>query len=506
MQILTSEQAAALIRDGWTIACSGAMGAGNPDAVLRALAERYLANGKPERLTLLQAFLGGDRAGRGSDHLAINGLLKRVIAGRWDYAPALGGMALDGELEAYTWPAGLIHQMYRAIAAKRPGLMTRIGLASLVDPGNGGGRLNARTTEELVALHRYRGREYLFFPTIPIHCALIRASGVDGEGNLFLDREAFPQSQLALAQAARTAGGIVIAQAARRLTGDEAERKWPAVPGHLVDYVVLAEIADHWQTYDEVHNPVYLSRHPVTQEPMAEFVDARTIIARRAARILSRIERGTVYYGQGLPEHVAARLRADGEGRLVALSETGIVGGVAAGGLSFGAALAPTAVLDTAAQFDFFEGGGLDAAVLAFGQVDGEGSVNTARLGANLIGLGAVNHVAETAAVLIFCGTFSSDGLETMIRGGRLEISRDGDLPRLVESLEAVSVHGPSLVARGQRVVFVTERAVLSLDAGRPTVVELAPGVDLERDVLARTPIPLAVAQDLAPMDPALFS
>jgi propionate CoA-transferase len=455
---------------------------------------------------LIQAYLGGDRAGRGSDYLAVEGLLRRVIAGRWDFAPALGRMALEGEIEAYSWPAGVIHQLFRATAAKRPGLMSRIGLASLADPGNGGGSLNSRTTEELVAMHRYRGREYLFFPTIPIQCAVIRASGVDGAGNLFLDREAFPQAQLVLAQAARTAGGIVIAQAARRLTGDEADTKWPAVPAHLVDYVVLADIGDHWQTYDDVHNPIYLSRRSESHDPVQEHLDARTVIARRAARIVGHLDGGTAYFGQGLPEHVAALLRVGGQDRLVALTETGLVGGAAASGLSFGASMFPTAVMDPAAQFDFFEGGGLDVAILAVGQVDGEGSVNTCLLGDNLIGLGAANHVAETASMVIYCGAFAGDGLETVIRDGRLEIIREGNAPRFVETLEALSVHGPSLAARGQRGVYVTERAVLTLDAGQPTVIELAPGADLQRDVLSRAGPPLAVAQDLAQMDPALFS
>ncbi len=506
MRIVSAAEAAGLIRDGWTVAVNGYGGSGHPDALSEALEARFLADERPAGLTLVFAAGQGDRRYRGLNRFAHEGLARRVIGGHWGASPALGRLAIDGRIEAYSWPQGVISQLYRAIAGRKPGVMSQVGLNTFVDPRLGGGRLNDAPAEELVELHRYKGREYLFFPAFPIHCALLRGTGVGAKGNVTMEREPFTLDALAMAQAARNSGGIVIVQVQHRADADTAPAAPVAVPGFLVDYVVIAEAKDHWQTYDDVFNEAFTRRG---DPPAAGFaplpLDAAKVIARRAYFEVARRDRPVVALGAGLGEAVVAIAREEAGRAPTVVLESGVVGGLPAGGQSFGASAYRDAVFDQASQFDFLDGGGAEVALLAFGEADGEGNVNASLLDGRVLGAGGLMHMAQGAKTVVFCGTFTTGGLETVVRDGRLEIVEEGEACRFVEVVGHLTVNGAYLAGLGREVLFVTERAVFRVEAGRLTLIEIAPGVDLERDVLERSAARIAVADDFTLMAPELF-
>lgn len=503
-KLCTADDAVSHIRDGMTVACGGFVGAGHPEALTAAIERRFLSTNQPRDLTLVYAAGQGDGKSRGLNHLAHSGLLRRVIGGHWGLCPRLGQLALSGEIEAYNFPQGVICHLLRDIAAGRPGCITHVGLGTFIDPEHGGGRLNARTTEPLVERVWLRGKPWLMYHAFSIDVGLVRATAADPFGNLIMDEEGVIGDGLPLAQAAHNHQGLVIAQV-RHLLDRPAPPQQVRVPGRLVTHVVLAEEHDHWQTFAEIFNPAYCSAATMSQlsshselsgplhddsEAARRQIEAHEIGARQiiAARACDELRPGAIVnLGIGLPEGIA--LVASERGLLVDVTltvESGPIGGVPAGGLSFGTSSYPQAIIDQPSQFDFYDGGGLDFAALGAAQVDEIGNVNVSQFGKRFAGVGGFVNISQNARRLVFCGTFTTDGLEVTVADGKVVIVREGRVAKFVKQVQQVSFSG-SVARQAQRdVIFVTERAVFRLQSDGVHLIEVAPGIDIERDILQR--------------------
>lgn len=481
-RIVTAAEAVAAIPGGATLAVGGFVGAGHAESLTAALEKRFLETQSPRDLTLLYAAGQGDRADRGLNHLAHAGLVKRVVGGHWNLAPKLGKLALGNRIEAYNFPQGVLCVLLREIAAKRPGIITKVGLNTFIDPRNGGGRMNARTTEPLVERLTLDGEPWLRYRSFPVHAGFIRATSADRRGNLSMEREGIIGEVLAIAQAAKNHGGIVIAQV-ERMVDRIADPKAVRVPGVLVDFIVVAEPAQHAQTFGEQFNEAYVtatSGHGSL--PPMEFSE-RKIIGRRA---LKEIQRGEIVnLGIGLPEAVAAVAAETGRLEEFTLTvESGPIGGVPASGLSFGCSSHPEAVVDQPAQFDFYDGGGIDLAVLGAVEIDAEGSVNVSSFAGRFAGVGGFVNIAQSAKRLVFCCTFTAGDLGIAVENGRLRIVREGQHAKFVGRVQQVCFHGPTALANGQQVLYVTERAVLELTRDGLALREVAPGIDVAKQIL----------------------
>jgi propionate CoA-transferase len=502
-KILAPDEAAELIATGATVLVDGSGGGVNePDLLLAAVEQRFLTLGQPAGLTVVHPSGMGDGQGGGIDRFAHAGMVRRVIGGHWGWSPGLQRLAYDERLEAYCLPQGVMSHLMRATAAGAPGVISHIGLGTFVDPRLEGGRLNTSARDSLVELIELRGREWLFYAAIGYDVALIRASRADAEGNLVMDDEGLFAETLSAAQATKNSGGIVIAQVKETVDAGALDPRRVKVPGVLVDAIVVHP--RQRLSFATGTDPTLTGARRLTGADFPSLpMSVRKVIARRAAAELCAGD--IVNLGFGMPDGVASVLAEAGEADSVTFTlEQGHIGGIPATGTDFGMARNQTAVIDAGYQFDWYDGGGLDVAVLSFAQIDAAGNVNVSKFGGRMPGVGGFINISQGARRVVFIGTFTA-GRQQLEFDGAVRIVNDGAHPKFVAQVEQVSFSAEYARRAGQPVTYVTERAVFELADDGLMLVELAPGVDLERDVLGRMGFAPLISPQLRVIDREIF-
>jgi len=506
-RIIAAGDVGHLVKNGATVYCTGMGLAGFAEEAVKAIRESFNATGHPRDLTLYHATGVGNGKDRGVHHFAAEGLLKRIVGGHFGVGgPELMRLIMDNKVEAYNLPQGVLVQIPKQVAGRRPGFMTKVGLETFVDPRIEGGKLNSATTEEIVERVDFDGQEWLFYRAPRIDVALIRGTTADENGNITVEDEGIFNESISIAQAAKRNGGIVIAQVLQVVQNNTLHPKQVKVPGILVDHVVVGRPENHMQTMGTQYNRAFAGDIRVPVGSLRRLpLDERKIIARRAAVELGH--GAIVNLGIGVPAGIASIAAEEGVQDLMALTlETGPIGGIPADGLDFAHASNADATIDPGYQFDFYDGGGLDVAFLGLAQTDVHGNVNVSRFSGRPVGCGGFINITQNAKKVVFCGAFTAGGLEIRAADGRLEIVREGTSRKFLDHVEQITFSGHYAAGVGQTVMYVTERAVFQLTReGGMELLEVAPGIDIERDILAHMDF-VPRMERVREMDPGIFS
>lgn len=504
--VLTAEEAVKRIPDGATVFVE----AMPTEEVFPAFHRVYEATGSPKDLTVYWAAGIGPFSAeeRGMNHFAHPGMVKRMVLGHAGLNHKVVKVIAANEVEAYNLPQGVVTQLFREIAAGRPGLITRVGLGTFVDPRIEGGKLNDRTRacEDLVEVIEIGGREMLRYKPVKADAAVVRGTTADPEGNITFENEALVMEALDAAMAARNCGGLVIVQV-ERLSDKPARPIDVRIPGIMVDIIVVATSRKtHPHTLFVEQDPSYTgdAHADLSGELEAMPLSPEKVICRRAFLELKRGD--IVNLGVGIPMGVAKVAQEEGMLKDITLTtEIGVVGGLPQGGKNFGPAQNPSAIMSQTTMFDFYDGGGLDATCVGMAQVDTEGNVNVSKLGPNVIGSGGFINITQSASEVLFCGEFSAVGTDIAIESGKLVIRTDGKAVKFVERVGQITFSGKIAREEGHKVLFVTERCVFKLVKEGLMLIEVAPGVDMEKDILQRMQFKPLISPELKSMDARLF-
>lgn len=505
-KIISAREAVKLIKTGDTIAISGFVGFSHPEEISKKIEESFLEKGYPHNLVLVFGAGQGDGKNRAMNHFGHEGLVRRVIGGHWNLAPKLGNLALANKCEAYNFPQGIIIHLFRNIAAGKPGLISHVGLNTFVDPRIEGGKLNSVTREDLLEIVTLCEKEWLFYKAFPINVGIIRGTTADEKGNITMEKEGLYVEALPVAQAAKNSGGIVIAQVEHIVKNGSLNPKHVKVPGIYVDAIVVADPENHWQTNMEKYNPYISGEHfapGITLKKMP--LDERKIIARRASMELRK--NAIVNLGIGIPDGIAS-VAAEEEilDKITLTVESGPIGGSPTGGLDFGGSINPEAIIEHHSQFDFYDGGGLDICFLGLAQADHNGNVNVSKFKDRIAGCGGFINISQNAKKVIFCGTLTAQGLEFQIVNGDLKIINEGKEKKFVNDVLQITFSGEYAKKVNRQVMYITERAVFELGENGLILKEIAPGIDLERDIIEQIEFPVNISKDLKLMDLAIFN
>lgn len=508
-QFITPAEAARLVGDDMTLAVSGHAGFGTPDGLFKALHDRYADEGHPRNLTLVKIAGTGDGGQRGGDRLAADGLIGTIITSHFGMEKKLSDKVAADQCLAYTVPAGTLLELYRAIAAGRKGVWTDIGLHTLADPRLDGSKANEKTVREgkdIVRLMEIDGSEYLYYPAFPIQVCFIRGSLADEDGNISLQREAMIGEQLEVAEATHNSGGIVVIQVEDVVPRGSLDSRLVKIHHFLVDYVVVPRPKYHVQSFSthgywpELSGEGRKSIQSLPPHPL----DNRKICARRAAMELKKGD--VMNLGIGIPEIIGSVAAEEGFGPSLTLAaDSGIIGGIPLSGLDMGAAVNAEAKLKMADMFDICHGGGLDLCALGLAEIDAMGNVNVSKFHGRVTGPGGFIDLAQHTKKLILMGTFTAGGLREHCEDGRLVIDHEGKYQKFKTDIEQVTFSGSYAASHDQHVLVVTERAVFRLTQQGLMLTEIAPGMDLERDILGQMEFRPLIADDLRLMDSRIF-
>lgn len=508
MEFISAKEVAKKIKNNSVVATGGFVGIGVAEEILTEIENYYLENKRPTNLTLIYAAGQGDGKDKGLNHLAHEGMVSKVIGGHWGLAPKLGTLALENKIQGYNLPQGVISHMFRDIASGKKGTISKIGIGTFVDPQLQGGKVNEVTTEEIVKDISIEGERYLYFKApSKIDFAILRGTLSDEDGNISLEKEALTLESLALAMATRNSGGKIAVQVEKKVKNGSINPKLVGIPSIFVDYVVVCSDAKyHHQTFETEYDETFVNSSILVNDlKKKSALDERKIIARRCAMFLSKDDK-ILNYGIGMPEGIAEVLKDGNQEHLFTPTvEPGAIGGTPAGGLSFGASVTPQAIIDQPYQFDFYDGGGLDVAFLGLAQCDSSGDINVSKFGPKIAGCGGFINISQNAKKVVFCGTFTAGGLEIEIKDDQIKIITEGKNKKFIKKVEQITFSSKTANLNNQPVYYVTERAVFKLSKDGLELIEIAPGIDLEKDVLKNMEFKPIISPELKLMDKRIF-
>lgn len=501
-KLIEPREAASKIKSGTTVAVGGA-GAGHavPDKILRGLGEFYLETGHPRDLYIIHPCGIGDNDSRGLNHIAHEGLVKTSMGGFWGNAPKMVKLAQEEKITGYNLPQGVLSHLMRATASRKPGVITNVGLHTFVDPRLEGGKINSITRDEVVEVLNLDGEEYLFYKTRPVDVAIIRGTTADCEGNITMEEEVGSFAMLSIAQSAKVNGGIVIAQV-KRIVDGHCDPGHVKIPGVFIDYIVTDP--DQEMTFISAFDPALVKRDYPFESDELHMEGLKNLVNRRAALELRKGAYVNLGYGMsdGVPIVAQQEEIID---QLVFMIEQGASAGIPTTGLNFGAMYNPASIVDDGYQFDFFHGGGLDLAYLGFAQIDEEGNINSSRFGNVITGCGGSIDISQNAKKVIYCGSFAVKS-EQEISGEGVKVTSPGKFKKFVKKVQQVSFSGRYAMERGQEVLYVTERCVMKLSPDGVVLTEIAPGIDLQKDILDMMDFRPIIPDDLKIMEAIIYT
>ncbi|MHA4990600.1 acyl CoA:acetate/3-ketoacid CoA transferase [Cetobacterium somerae] len=508
MKFISAKEVAKKIENHSIVATGGFVGIGVAEEVLTEIENHYLENKQPTNLTLIYAAGQGDGKSKGLNHLAHEGMVNKVIGGHWGLAPKLGNLALENKIQGYNLPQGVISHMFRDLASGKKGTISKIGIGTFVDPQLQGGKVNEITSEEIVKEIFIDDERHLYFKApSKIDFAILRGTLADEDGNISLEKEALTLESLALAMATKNSGGKVVVQVEKKVKNGSINPKLVGIPSIFVDYVVLcSDVKYHHQTFATEYDEAFVNSSILLSNTKEKSVlDERKVIARRCAMFLSKDDK-ILNYGIGMPEGIAEVLRDGNQEHLFTPTvEPGAIGGTPAGGLSFGASVTPQAIIDQPYQFDFYDGGGLDVAFLGLAQCDSNGDINVSKFGPKIAGCGGFINISQNAKKVVFCGTFTAGGLKVQVKDGKINILTEGKSKKFIKEVEQITFSSKTANLNNQPVYYVTERAVFKLSKNGLELIEIAPGVDLEKDILDNMEFRPIISSELKLMDKKIF-